>query len=51
MMISSDGWTLSRYLKQTHSSSVQTRFGIGYVKIRLITVAVIFNLVVYNIRT
>ena len=32
MMVRTDAWTLGGYLKQTHRSSSQTRFGIGYVK-------------------
>lgn len=32
MIVKTDLWTLGGYLKQTHKSSSQTRFGIGLVK-------------------
>ena len=32
VVMGSGGWTLGSYLQQTHRSSTQTRFGVGYVK-------------------
>lgn len=36
VMVNREGWTLGGYLQQTHRSSLQTRFGIGYVKVSLV---------------
>ena len=41
VVIKSDGWTLGGYLKQTHRSSTQTRFGIGYVRVSSLLATVV----------
>ena len=35
VMVNREGWTLGGYLQQTHRSSLQTRFGIGFVQVSI----------------